>query len=72
MHGPGDSGYLQSITAIMGGEHHNLAIVSNGTLRARGSGGNGELGDGIFSNSNVPVKVMVAPASLLDLPLLQN
>ena len=32
VHGPGDVGYLNSIKAIMGGEVHNVALQSGGTV----------------------------------------
>src|SRR5438105_11995692 len=36
VHGPGNAGYLTSITAIMGGEHANYALKSDGTVWAWG------------------------------------
>src|SRR5689334_8971472 len=32
VHGPGNVGYLNSMTAIMGGETHNFALKSDGTV----------------------------------------
>src|SRR5881398_423687 len=32
VHGPGDVDYLHSISAIMGGEVHNVALKSDGTV----------------------------------------
>src|SRR5438876_9735187 len=32
VHGPGDAGYLNSIKAVMGGEVHNVALRTDGTV----------------------------------------
>src|SRR5438552_7932940 len=61
--GPGGVGYLNSITAILGGELHNFALKSDGTVWAWGLNVFGQLGDGstnwgTFSNRSVtPVQV---------------
>src|SRR2546430_11471588 len=34
VHGPADVGFLNSITAIMGGEVHNVALKADGTVWA--------------------------------------
>jgi alpha-tubulin suppressor-like RCC1 family protein len=57
VHGPGNIGYLNSITAIMGGEHTNYALKSDGTLWAWGGNFTGQLGDGTYTNTVVPVQV---------------
>jgi len=57
VHGPGNIGFLDSITAIMGGEHTNYALKSNGTLWAWGGNFAGQLGDGTYTNSVTPVQV---------------
>ena len=58
VHGPGNVGYLNSVKAIMGGETHNFALLSNGTVWAWGNDFAGELGDGKTGvTSSVPVKV---------------
>jgi len=57
VHGPGNSGYLTSVTAIMGGEHDNYALKSDGTVWAWGGNFAGQLGDGTWTNSVVPVQV---------------
>jgi YD repeat-containing protein len=57
VHGPGNVGYLTSVTAIMGGEHANYAIKSDGTLWAWGGNFVGQLGDGTFTNTVTPVQV---------------
>ncbi len=61
--GPGGVGYLTSISAIMGGELHNFALKSDGTVWAWGLNAFGQLGDGstnwgALSNRSVyPVQV---------------
>jgi alpha-tubulin suppressor-like RCC1 family protein len=57
VHGPGNSGYLDSVTAIIGGEHHNLALRSDGTIWAWGANFVGQLGTGNFVNTETPVQV---------------
>jgi len=57
VHGPGDVGYLTSISAIMAGESHSFALKSDGTVWAWGWNGLGQLGDGNFADSYVPVQV---------------
>src|SRR5436190_1081146 len=43
--------------AITGGETHALALCSDGTARAWGTGGSGELGNGSNTDSTVPAQV---------------
>ncbi len=57
VHGPGGAGFLTSITAIMGGEHDNYALKSDGTVWAWGANFVGQLGDGTYVNSVTPVRV---------------
>jgi alpha-tubulin suppressor-like RCC1 family protein len=57
VHGPGNIGYLTSITAIMGGEHTNYALKSDGVLWAWGGNFVGQLGDGTYTNKATPVQV---------------
>jgi alpha-tubulin suppressor-like RCC1 family protein len=57
VHGPDNVGYLNSITAIMGGESHNFAVKSDGSVWAWGGNAMGQLGDGINSDSYTPVQV---------------
>jgi alpha-tubulin suppressor-like RCC1 family protein len=57
VHGPGNIGFLGSVTAIMGGEHHNFALKSDGTVWAWGGNFVGQLGTGSFTNTDVPVQV---------------
>src|SRR5947199_9992013 len=51
VHGIGGVDYLNSITAIMGGEMHNVALKSDGTLWAWGSNCLGMLGDGTTNDA---------------------
>jgi YD repeat-containing protein len=57
VHGPGNVGYLTSITAIMGGEHANYALKSDGTLWAWGGNFVGQVGDGTYTNTVAPVQI---------------
>jgi len=43
--------------SVSGGGAHTLAIKTGGTLWAWGYNGDGELGNGTYTNSNVPVQV---------------
>jgi len=59
--GPAGSGYLTNIVAVMGGELHNVALKSDGTVWAWGSNITNQLGDGMpagnANNSPTPVQV---------------
>lgn len=56
--GPGGVGHLSSITAVMGGEMHNFALKSDGTVWAWGNNMFGQLGSGeSIKSSAVPVQV---------------
>ncbi len=44
---------------ISGGGYHSLALCSDSTVRAWGDNGIGQLGNGTFTTSNVPVQVSV-------------
>jgi alpha-tubulin suppressor-like RCC1 family protein len=57
VHGPGGVGYLHSISAIMGGESHNMALKSDGTVWAWGMNGLNQIGDGTTNNAVLPVQV---------------
>lgn len=57
VHGAGNTGSLSSISAIMGGEQHNFALKSDGTVWAWGFNGFGQLGDGTHSDRYTPVQV---------------
>jgi alpha-tubulin suppressor-like RCC1 family protein len=55
--GPGGIGFLSGVTAITAGEHHSLALKSDGTVWAWGFNFFGELGDGSTTNNATPVQV---------------
>lgn len=48
------SAYAQTIS---GGGYHSLSLCSNGTVRAWGRNGNGQLGNGNYIDTNLPVQV---------------
>jgi uncharacterized repeat protein (TIGR01451 family) len=48
---------LIGVVAIAGGYYHGLALKSDGTVRAWGYNGYGELGDGSFNSSSTSVQV---------------
>ena len=55
--GPNGVGNLSGITAIMGGEMHNLALKSDGTVWAWGYNKYNQLGDGTTIDRFYPVQV---------------
>jgi alpha-tubulin suppressor-like RCC1 family protein len=57
VHGPANIDYLHSVIAIMGGETHNMALRSDGTLWSWGYNFVGELGDGTTNDAATPVQV---------------
>ena len=57
VHGPDNLGFLNSITAIMGGESYNFALKSDGTVWAWGNNMFGQLGDGSTTDRYTPVQV---------------
>jgi hypothetical protein len=70
---------LRGVTAVAAGGGHSLALMSNGTVMAWGDNEVGELGNGTFSNSSVPVEVSgltgvtaIAAAGRHSLALLAN
>lgn len=48
---------LAGIASIAAGEHHSLALKSDGTVWAWGGNYRGQLGDGSLINRNIPIKV---------------
>ena len=48
---------ISGATAIATGAYHTCAVLGNGTLRCWGRNGQGQLGDGTFTNSSTPVPV---------------
>src|SRR5437764_1355377 len=56
VHGAANIDYLHSVTAIMGGESHNMALKSDGTLWSWGLNFVGELGDGTTNDAAIPIQ----------------
>lgn len=54
---PAEVGNLADVVTIAAGNHHSLAVRSDGTVWAWGSNGLGSLGDGSTTNRNLPVQV---------------
>ncbi|WP_162055944.1 RCC1 domain-containing protein [Pontibacter pamirensis] len=48
---------LTGVKAIAAGMHHSMAIGAGGEVYAWGYGGNGELGNGTYTLSSIPVQV---------------
>jgi alpha-tubulin suppressor-like RCC1 family protein len=57
VHGSGDVGFLNSVKAIMGGEVHNVALKTDGTVWAWGANPFGVLGNGSTNEAHTPVQV---------------
>jgi uncharacterized repeat protein (TIGR02543 family) len=55
--GPGGTGHLSEIIAVMGGEQHNIALKSDGTVWTWGDNKEDQLGDGNATDSFTPVQV---------------
>ena len=55
--GPKGVGYLTGVTAVMGGEQHNFALKSDGTVWSWGMNMTDQLGDGNAQDSSTPVQV---------------
>jgi alpha-tubulin suppressor-like RCC1 family protein len=59
VHDPGDqSGFLSGVIAASAGSYHTLAIKSDLSVRSWGRNDDGELGNGLLVDSNVPVQVV--------------
>lgn len=56
VHGPGNAGFFNQVKAIMGGEIHNVALKSDGTVWTWGWNGLGQLGDGTTNNASIPIQ----------------
>ena len=56
VHGAGNVSYLNSVKAIMGGEIHNVALKSDGTVWAWGWNALGQLGNGTTNDAWTPVQ----------------
>lgn len=55
--GIGGSGILNNVVAIAAGGFHSLVLLNDGTVLAWGNNESGQLGDGINTDSDVPVPV---------------
>ena len=67
VHGAGNVSFFNSVKAIMGGEIHNVALKSDGTVWCWGWNAFGQLGNGTTNDSWVPT-----PAGLTAVPPLTN
>ncbi len=56
--GPGGVGFLTGAIALEGGEHHSLALRSDGTVWTWGDNMHGQLGDGTLAMRITPVQVV--------------
>ena len=54
----------KTLTAAAAGQNHTVALCADGTLAAWGVNSSGQLGNGTFANSNVPVAVSKTGALL--------
>ena len=49
------SGLTGAVTAIAAGDYHTMAVMADGTVMAWGDNGSGQLGDGSYNSSSLPV-----------------
>src|SRR6185295_4072043 len=56
VHDAGNVGFLNSVTAIMGGEVHNIALKSDGTVWGWGINFFGQVGNGSTNDASTPVQ----------------
>jgi alpha-tubulin suppressor-like RCC1 family protein len=56
VHGAGNVDFLYSVTAIMGGEVHNTALKSDGTVWSWGNNFFGQVGNGTTNDASAPVQ----------------
>jgi alpha-tubulin suppressor-like RCC1 family protein len=59
------TGLTEKATAVAGGEEHSLALLEGGRVMAWGTNGQGQLGNGTETNSDVPVEVTGLSASAI-------
>jgi|GEM_PF-2978208 len=52
----------KTLTALAAGQNHTLALAADGTVFSWGLGASGQLGNGGFANSSVPVAVTMSGA----------
>jgi hypothetical protein len=57
---------LGGVIQVSAGDFHTCALLSNGTVRCWGNGGQGRLGDGTTSRAVNPVVVLSSGTSLVD------
>ena len=50
--------FLDNVVSVSAGAYHSLALLSDGTVRAWGYNGDGQLGDGTGNSSSSPVRVV--------------
>jgi len=55
---------LSDVVAIAAGERHSLALTDSGDLYAWGENGDGQLGTGNTTDSNVPVLILSGVSSI--------
>src|SRR5262249_44914740 len=58
VHDPADAGFFNSVTAIMGGEVHNVALRSDRTVWAWGANIFGQVGNGTTNEAHNPVQTI--------------
>jgi alpha-tubulin suppressor-like RCC1 family protein len=56
VHGAGNVSYLNSVKAVMGGETHNVALKSDGTMWSWGLNMFGQIGNGTTNDAWTPVQ----------------
>ena len=57
VHGPGNVGYLTDVVDVAAGDHHTLALKSDGTVYAWGGNAHGQLGIHSKDDHTVPYQV---------------
>jgi len=60
------TGFLTNALSVAGGDNHTLAVMKDGTVRAWGYNGAGQLGDGTFADKSIPVQVKVDGVKAVD------
>ncbi|HZK44387.1 MAG TPA: hypothetical protein VFC73_08940, partial [Syntrophomonadaceae bacterium] len=56
-------GFLQDVVALAAGSNHSLALKKDGTVWAWGNNDSGQLGDGGYEASTLPIQVSNADSS---------
>jgi hypothetical protein len=60
------AGFLTNALSVAAGNDHTLAVMRDGTVRAWGYNGAGQLGDGTFADKSLPVQVKVDGVKAVD------